>query len=69
MVGKLFKSLFTTFDNALGIEKEKNTEKVVEQNLSKTIGNSEGLHDCIIHKLKRKFFCEECVLELCDLCS
>lgn len=68
MVDKLFKSIFTSLDNAFGIEKETDAEKVVELNLSKTIESQTEAHDCIIHKMKRRYFCEECVLELCGLC-
>lgn len=68
MVDKLFKNIFSTIDNSVGREVEKSPARVVEKNLTQTLKQQADTSECIIHKQKRKFFCEECVLELCDGC-
>ena len=69
MVDKLFKTLFSTVDSTMGKEKTSQAEDIVENNLAKTITNNFDKSECIIHSMKRKFFCEECVLELCEICQ
>ena len=50
MVDKLFKSVFTTLDNALGLEHEKKSNQVIKNHLSKTIAGNFVRKMCIIHK-------------------
>ncbi len=67
MVDKLFKSVFNAMDDsktlkqvtkAIGLESpQEDPNKPIDKTL------------CIIHKLKKSFFCEDCLFELCVTCK
>lgn len=67
MVDKIFGKVFVAMDNSKAVQQVTNLLGVQEQHA--TQGQSSDKTLCIIHKLKKTFFCEECCFELCTTCK
>lgn len=66
MVDKLFGKVFTAMDNSKTIQQVTSLLGVQDDLQKQSVELDKTL--CIIHKLKKTFFCEDCLFELCFTC-
>jgi hypothetical protein len=66
MVDKLFGSIFKAMDNNKVISTVTN---VVGLGPESKVPTKVPEGSCSFHRLKKKFYCEDCLLELCQTCK